>query len=64
MFVTINMHRFFDKNMCIFNIYSWLCWVFIAVLRFSLVVASGGYSLVAVCGFLSAVASLVAEHRL
>ena len=32
--------------------------------RFSLVVASGGYSLVAVCGFLIAVASLFAEHGL
>ena len=31
---------------------------------FSLVVTSGGYSLVAVCGLLIAVASLVVEHRL
>ena len=31
---------------------------------FSLVVASGGYSLVAVCGLLIAVASLIAEHGL
>ena len=31
---------------------------------FSLVAASGGYSLVAVCGLLIAVASLVVEHRL
>ena len=31
---------------------------------FSLVVASGGYSLLAVCGLLIAVASLVVEHRL
>ena len=31
---------------------------------FSLVVASGGYSLRAVCGLLIAVASLVVEHRL
>ena len=32
--------------------------------RLSLVVASRGYSLVAVLGFLIAVASLVVEHRL
>ena len=31
---------------------------------FSLIAASGGYSLVAVCGLLVVVASLVAEHRL
>ena len=31
---------------------------------FSLVAVSGGYSLVAVCGLLIPVASLVAEHRL
>ena len=31
---------------------------------FSLVVTSGGYSLVAVCGLLIAVASLVVERRL
>ena len=45
-------------------IYFWLCWVFIAVHGLSLVVESGDYSLVVVCWFLSAVASLVAEHRL
>ena len=37
---------------------------FLAACRLSLVVASEGYSLVAVCGLLFAVASLVAEHRL
>ena len=42
----------------------WLCWVFVAVRGLSLVVASGGYSFIAVCGLLIAVASLVAEHRL
>ena len=41
-----------------------LHWVFVAVCRLSLVVASGGYSLVAVHGLLIAVASLVSEHRL
>ena len=48
-------------------IYFRLCWVFDAACRLSLVVASGerrGYSLVAECGLLVAVASFVAEHRL
>ena len=38
-------------------------WVFVAVGRFSLLAASGGYSLVAVHGLLTAVAALVVEHR-
>ena len=37
----------------------WLCWVFVAVCRLSLVVGSGGYSLVVLHGLLMAVASLV-----
>ena len=37
----------------------WLCWVFVAVLRFSLVSVSGAYSPVAVCGLLNVVAPLV-----
>ena len=41
-----------------------LCWVFAAAQTFSQVVASKGYSLVAVHGLLIAVASLVVEHRL
>ena len=45
-------------------IYFWLCWVLVAACRLSLVVASGGYSLVAVFGPLFAVASLVIEHGL
>lgn len=44
--------------------FSWQCWVFIAAHRFSPVAVSEGYSLVAVCRLLIAVASLVAEHRL
>ena len=35
----------------------WLCWVFIAACELSLVVASGGYSLVVVFWLLIAVAS-------
>ena len=41
-----------------------LHWVLVAVFGLSLVVASRGYSLLAVLGLLTAVASLVAEHRL
>ena len=53
------------------RVYFWLHWVFVAgrdlslavVLEsFSLVVSSGGYSLVAMCSFLIVVASLVGEH--
>ena len=44
--------------------YFWLHWVLVAVFGLSLVVASRGYSLLAVLGLLTAVASLVAEHRL
>ena len=41
-----------------------LHWVLVAVFGLSPVVASRGYSLLAVLGLLTAVASLVAEHRL
>ena len=44
--------------------YLWLRWVFVAAGGPSLVAASGGYSGAAVLEFLSAIASLVAEHRL
>ena len=44
-------------------VYFWLQWVFVAVRRLSLVVASRGYSLI-VHGLLVAVAFLVAEHGL
>ena len=44
----------------------WLHWVFVAARGLSLVVASGGYSLLQCAGFsfLISVASLVAEHGL
>ena len=45
-------------------IYSWLCWVFLAVHGLSLVVESRGYSLIAVHGLRIVVASLIAELRL
>ena len=54
---TVDLVAFFKK---LFNYYFWLCWVFVAAHRLSLVVASGGYSL-AVLYRLLAVASLVAE---
>ena len=46
-----------------FNFYFWLCWVFVATHRLSLVVESGGYSLIAVHGLLIVVASLTLDHR-
>ena len=42
----------------------WLCWIFLAVGKLSLIVASRGYSLDVVHGFLITVASLVVEHKL
>ena len=54
-------HSFFKSNSILFLIRIWLCWVFVAARGLSLVVASRGYSLVAVRGLLLAVASLVAE---
>ena len=42
----------------------WLCWVFIAMCGFSLVVASGGYSLAVEPSRLVVATSLVAEHSL
>ena len=40
----------------------WLCWVFVAAHRLSLVVACGGQTLAVVCRLLIAVASRAAEH--
>ena len=50
-----------DRN---FFLNLFLHWVFTAEHKFSLVVTSGGYSLVAGHGLLIAVVSLVAEHGL
>ena len=44
------------------TLFIWLCWICAAVWVFSVVVESGGYSLVRVPQLLIAVASLVAEH--
>ena len=43
-------------------IYFWVCWVYIAARRLSLVVASRGYFSLWRGGFSFAVASLVVEH--
>ena len=45
-------------------IYFWLCWVFAAAFRLSLVAVNRGYCLVAMHELLIVVASLVVEHRL
>ena len=50
---TIELYMFF---FFLVIIYFWLCWIFIAV-RLPLVAVNGGSSLVAVRGFLIAVAS-------
>ena len=52
------------KNFFVYLFIFWLHWVFVAACGLSLVVASGGYSLVTGHGLLIAVASLVAEHGL
>ena len=42
---------FFNINLFILFIYFWLCWVFVAARRLSLVVASEGYSSLQCAGF-------------
>ena len=59
----IRFFFFFFINLFILLIYFWLHWVFIAVRGLSLVVASGGYSLLQCAGF-SLRWLLVAEHGL
>ena len=62
LFLFKNFYLFIFKNFYLFIylfIYFWLCWVFVAVHRLSLVAASGGYSVV-VRRLLIMVASLVA----
>ena len=44
-------------NLLILFIYFWLCWVFVAACGLSLVMVSGGYSLVVVQRLLTGVAS-------
>ena len=47
-----------------FNYLFWLHWVFVAVQGLCVVAVRGGYSLVAMCGLLIVVVSLVVEYRL
>ena len=54
---------FFRETVAAVFIFVWLHWVFVAECGPSLAEVSGDYSLVAVHGFLIAVASLVVEHR-
>ena len=51
---------FFLRFICL--LLFWLWWLFVALLRLSLVAASRGYSSL-LCGLLIKVASLAAEHR-
>ena len=53
---------FFNGSIFYHLIYFWLCWVFVAACRFSVVAVNGGYSLIAMCGLLIEVVSLVVEH--
>ena len=53
----------FFKNKFIYFSYCWLCWVFAAAHRLSLVAASGGYSSLQCAGF-SLRGLLIAEHGL
>ena len=55
---------FFRHAHAVLFVYFWLCWVSVAACGLSLVLESRGCSLVAACRLLTAVASLVAEHRL
>ena len=50
---------FFLKFIYLF--YLWLCWVFVAACGLSPVMASGGYSLVAVCRLLIAIVPLIVD---
>ena len=50
--------------LCLFTIYLWLCWVFLAANELSLVVASRGYSVVSGLRLLTVGASLVEEPGL
>ena len=59
--IFLNFQKKKGGGLCI---YFWLQWVFAAESGLSLVVTRVDYTLVVVCGFLIAVASLVAKHGL
>ena len=54
----------FVKIVYLLLIYFWPHWALFATHGLSLVVATGGYSLVVTCGFLIASASLAAKDRI
>jgi len=56
--------RGYAHDTCVFLAYFWLCWVFVASCRLSLIAENGVYLLAEVSRLLTVVASLVAEHRL
>ena len=58
-----NGFSFFKKKKKLYLLIYWPCWVCVAV-GFSLVAASGGYSLGVMHRLLIAMASLVTEHGL
>ena len=60
----IILFLFIYKFIYFIYFYFWLRWVFVAVRGLSLVAARGGLLFVAVRRLLTAVASLVVEHRL
>ena len=53
-----------EENMGYYIYVFWLCWIFVAVHRLSLVSATTGYSLIAVHRLLIVLASLTEGHRL
>ena len=59
--ITLYSFFLFKKLFIYLFIYLWLCWVFIAACRLSLIAASGGYSSLWCAGFLWL---LIAEHEL
>ena len=58
-YILLNLLHYF-----IYLFVFWLCWVFIAVCRLSLVAVSWGHPAIVVPALLIEVASLVSEHRL
>ena len=63
----LNFHISHLGTPFVFFLSFWLCWVFgllIAVCELSPVAVGGGHCPAAECGLLTAVASLVTEHRL
>ena len=62
--MTVNTYFILFHFIYFFKFYFWLHWISVAEHGLSLVAAGRGCSLASVCRLLTAVASLVAEHRL